>query len=679
MAPMVSSDTSLEGNQAAYGAMYATPGKSLRDSQSVLQKEERLRIMSMPGGVPLSPPPCILLLDHYESTVVGNYADKIGPLQAAVMAHVGAYLGGDVKVIINSTDGITTFSILELKGEPGTGPYELMINGEYVLVPANGTAVRKRSLEMIDGAMEMFIAVCPKNSYRFGTRCDRCPEHADSNSGSISIDECICRDDKVMQKSTKKCAVCNIGEEKVGNSCLPCKKGHYKFKSGSEPCTMCKEDTWNSQAGSRSETDCRSCSKDRSTSGTKGNVKEESCRCIKTKYYEDNGQCMKCPRGADCSSHDGMPLVNLTALPGYWRYNNSRPTFTRCHTTLQTIDAEKLAQQRCCPINFDESIGVNVSQCTSPSAKSEDQCAIGYTGVACKVCTQGYVLAGNACEECEGGASFGAAFGAAALSCFPVFIGVLIFLLWSKSDNSVSKGNKLIGQVKTLIAFLQILSSVPSVLGDVPWPKAFVSFTSPFQFLNLDFLSLFSTAQCTLLVGFHYQFIIHMSMPPMIGVAVLCAYGLSKLLKNRVHIVGAVYADNKLEDEKHRAQVTKLLFLFIQMLYPALATRIFSMFQCDAVEGVPGLTFLVSDYSVDCGSEERIGFVILAVVFLFVYIIGVPLTIFVVLFKNRNHLYDTSSPMHAAVRYEFGGLYEHYEPEFWWFELVVIVHKMIMT
>ena len=103
------------------------------------------------------------------------------------------------------------------------------------------------------------------------------------------------------------------------------------------------------------------------------------------------------------------------------------------------------------------------------------------------------------------------------------------------------------------------------------------------------------------------------------------------------------------------------------------------MFQCDAVDGVPNHMFLVSDFSVDCASEKHIIFIILAVAFLFVYIIGIPLIIFVVLYKNRKHMYDTSSSMHEAVRYEFGGLYEQYEQKFWWFELIVIIHKMIMT
>jgi hypothetical protein len=69
----------------------------------------------------------------------------------------------------------------------------------------------------------------------------------------------------------------------------------------------------------------------------------------------------------------------------------------------------------------------------------------------------------------------------------------------------------------------------------------------------------------------------------------------------------------------------------------------------------------------------------MAVISVFIYIIGVPLFIFVSLFKNRKHLHDETSVRHENVHYTLGGLYEQYEPEFWWFELVVILHKMMMT
>ena len=62
-----------------------------------------------------------------------------------------------------------------------------------------------------------------------------------------------------------------------------------------------------------------------------------------------------------------------------------------------------------------------------------------------------------------------------------------------------------------------------------------------------------------------------------------------------------------------------------------------------------------------------------------VYIVGLPLGMFLVLYKNRKHLFDVASKEHERVKASFGGLYLQYEEEYWWFEMVVVLEKMIMT
>ena len=36
------------------------------------------------------------------------------------------------------------------------------------------------------------------------------------------------------------------------------------------------------------------------------------------------------------------------------------------------------------------------------------------------------------------------------------------------------------------------------------------------------------------------------------------------------------------------------------------------------------------------------------------------------LWKNRKHLNDTNSDVHESVKESYGGLYEQYEPQYWW-------------
>merc|ERR1712167_422639 len=70
---------------------------------------------------------------------------------------------------------------------------------------------------------------------------------------------------------------------------------------------------------------------------------------------------------------------------------------------------------------------------------------------------------------------------------------------------------------------------------------------------------------------------------------------------------------------------------------------------------------------------------IVGIAFTLLYIVGIPLLMFVMLFKNRRALHDASHPRHKEVAFEYGGLYAQYEPQFYWFEVVIILHKCFMT
>jgi hypothetical protein len=60
-------------------------------------------------------------------------------------------------------------------------------------------------------------------------------------------------------------------------------------------------------------------------------------------------------------------------------------------------------------------------------------------------------------------------------------------------------------------------------------------------------------------------------------------------------------------------------------------------------------------------------------------VFGIPVAIMLTLRKNRKALYEESHPDHEKVMYSLGGLYSQYEEKFWWFEMVIIMHKMFMT
>ena len=68
-----------------------------------------------------------------------------------------------------------------------------------------------------------------------------------------------------------------------------------------------------------------------------------------------------------------------------------------------------------------------------------------------------------------------------------------------------------------------------------------------------------------------------------------------------------------------------------------------------------------------------------AILFMVLYVVGVPLGVYFLLRMNRKHLFDESSPKHKQVTREFGTLFAQYEPKFYFYECFVLVKKMLLT
>ena len=230
---------------------------------------------------------------------------------------------------------------------------------------------------------------------------------------------------------------------------------------------------------------------DQTTGGVTGASTSEACLCPKTDYFQnitENGdvECVDCPNGADCSARDGITLSELVALPGFWRPDPNSLVFSTCKEGFKGTDEvkNKLAEARCCPLNKK----TNESTCMNLTfTKPEEQCQEGYTGALCLVCKDGWVPAGDDCMECEGGAQISLVFVSLFGLCVPIFLIVFILLVKSDQEEKIEKANGIFGQIKIMIAYIQIMSSMPGVMEGVPWPQIFTSFSVPFTAVNINF------------------------------------------------------------------------------------------------------------------------------------------------------------------------------------------------
>ena len=103
---------------------------------------------------------------------------------------------------------------------------------------------------------------------------------------------------------------------------------------------------------------------------------------------EDDGSltCVNCPHklGANCLDMD-VRWEGVYANPGYWTAGDRRDTYYKCPFKLACLGGK-----------------TNETQMNGTIIKDtvKSRCAIGYTGVVCAICDNGFYLADEFCIEC---------------------------------------------------------------------------------------------------------------------------------------------------------------------------------------------------------------------------------------------------------------------------------------
>ena len=351
--------------------------------------------------------------------------------------------------------------------------------------------------------------------------------------------------------------------------------------------TGCAPDTFGVKTGATSKPEgCESCPADRTTGAEKtGATSSLACACKRDLYFSrstggvsasptpDNktlrllngtvpaadfpDTCQDCPKGADCSTRDGVALQEIFARQGFWRSSLEVDVFVSCSEAYRGADAVSFGMQRCCPpgrcgpdaskfglngsntsslrrLSSTTSNTSNTSSLTSSSVawSSDQQCASGYRGALCSVCADGFVKVGQSCRECDGGAQVGLAMLVTSGLCLVLFLALLIVMVKSKRDAAdiASDGQGLFGHAKLVLTFVQICSVFPSVFSSVPWPSIYDGFVLNLAVANFDLVGLFSLSACALSISEMEKFIVHMLLVPMTLVSVAAAYKFAGLL-----------------------------------------------------------------------------------------------------------------------------------------------------
>ena len=224
------------------------------------------------------------------------------------------------------------------------------------------------------------------------------------------------------------------------------------------------------------------------------------------------------------------------------------------------------------------------------------------------------------------------------------------------------------------------MGSLSITFSSVPWPKAFLEYTLSFGIIfNFNVGALFAFTNCQLNLPFLDGYVIHLLLLFLLCLAVVVGYGLALFCWGR--------KDAELA-KQYRQICVKILIMLIMFLYPSICVKTFTGLRCTPVTpfAMPDgtnttLRVMSEDWNVFCdsGTTYWYNYTTLIYIVMVLIVAGVPLGILVILAINRKHLFDSSSERHEATLEMFGPLFVQYEEEYWFFEVFVVLEKMILT
>jgi hypothetical protein len=228
-------------------------------------------------------------------------------------------------------------------------------------------------------------------------------------------------------------------------------------------------------------------------------------------------------------------------------------------------------------------------------------------------------------------------------------------------------------KIKLLVGFGQVLSYYPVTFDTIPWPLDLSNVMKFMEIFSVDIFSVFGGASCQLQTGFLTKFMFHMALVPGILLILLFAFGVVRTMSKSSKVF---------TPESVTTALYTLMSLVLYTLYVGVSTRIFRLFKCRKIMDV---WYLTADYTVVCFEGAWTSTSIMAYIGMGIFVVGIPLFQFLVLWKNRKYLdenkltTDEDYRQHLKVKQKYGSIFEAYTPECYYYDLIDLIRRLILT
>ena len=322
----------------------------------------------------------------------------------------------------------------------------------------------------------------------------------------------------------------------------------------------------------------------------------------------------------------------------------------------------------------------------------DSTCKQGYEGPLCEVCSPGYHKRLQTCKKCPSKSWMGAQL---AITIALLLILVVVIVRTSVKKNRQSNNQRplvdiILARLKIIIGFYQVTFGLLDAFSFISWPDSLSVIARYSEILQFNVLQM-APMHCLLpqlkIDAFGSLFAILVINIGAIVFAVV-AYWVRKFM---------ILRNDQLEDDDKSKQVSQTkelvyrnLFFFLFVTYLSTCSKTANVLPlscrelCFTDKGYGCFTYLKSDFTVECRSPRYKRLVNVAY-FAVVYIFLIPLVSYLVLWKKHKKVKVTENESREQQRYisELAAglrfLSENYTGTSWYWELVEMVRKVILT
>jgi hypothetical protein len=211
----------------------------------------------------------------------------------------------------------------------------------------------------------------------------------------------------------------------------------------------------------------------------------------------------------------------------------------------------------------------------------------------------------------------------------------------------------------------------------IPWPKAFADqLTVLNDIFTIDIFNLIGnigTISCEMNTDFFSGFGPHMLLLPLLLLTMSMAYVIARLRGPKVLKVKGACLDSK---EAITTRLVQVLLSIVFLLYPGICAKLFRLFKCTDYSGT---FYLDADLTVRCFEGKHAEYTRYGIVGMLVYAFGIPLGLFTVLFWQRRAIHTDIQQTNTAMVARWGQIYAGYNADVYYFEIIEMMRKMILT